>query len=449
MANIYPSQTRSVDPYSSYNSNSVNRLTRMITRGDNCLHDIFSIDVEIDSTSPLTFVVVKEGVAFMSDVYIKINSDFRVDFEDRDFYLDVNPFNEAGYYYVVLDYYYVKSKPAPQASIKILKPSQRAILDTSTRYLLLKVVRVIFNGATFEISPPLLDKDPENIAHKRKYAELYCGIEDELPPFDLSRDVSRLIYVKNEQEFYFGSESGEWEAFSAVRAYVGDVGSCSAGQLAYIDENGTLQPAISTDTTSFAICAILNTNPGRVRLVGRCDNVPIDPSVTVQVGDRLFLSATTPGAVTNIVPTADVVQYVGSCIEVSGSTCSIWFVPNGSTDLRVDNLTARVGALETLTSNLEDRVTVLENKSLRVTIGVGDWIYYAPDSNYYYTILLPTSYFTREINVVQCYTQAVSGSYVVKRQILPQYIDCSTDPNLRVTIWMPTNTIPVEVIIVG
>jgi len=406
----------------------------MITRGDNCLHDIFSIDVEIDSTSPLTFVVVKEGVAFMSDVYIKINSDFRVDFEDRDFYLDVNPFNEAGYYYVVLDYYYVKSKPAPQASIKILKPSQRAILDTSTRYLLLKVVRVIFNGATFEISPPLLDKDPENIAHKRKYAELYCGIEDELPPFDATRDVSRLIYVRQLEEFYFG-RSTQWEAFSSVRDSV-DTHLCSVGQMAYMDSSGDILPAISTDTSSYAVCVILDSSAtrGKVRLVGRCENVPVQTGITVAVGDRLFLSGTEAGKVSNTPPSLNG-QYVGICLEVTGggTSCTMWFVPNGAIDSRIDNLEIRVTDLESKVSDLAHASSVY-----RTTINGSDWI--SDSGSYYFEITYP-SYITNQYNVVHCYD--ISNSKLVQPMEMLLY-------HLQVLrIVMPVNTVSLRVVIIG
>lgn len=437
MANIYPSQTRSVDPYSTYASNSVNRLTRMITRGENCLHDIYSIDVEVDSTSPLTYVVVTEGTAFMGDVYIKIDSELRVDFEDRDFYLDVNPFNEDGYYYVVLDYYYVKAKPAPEASIKILKPSQRAILDTSSRYILLKVVDVFWNGSTFEINPDFLDYDPDTPTRKRTYANLYCGVEDNLPVFDISRDVSRLIYVRNLQEFYYGSDSGEWEAFSAVRDAVADAGACTDGQLAYLGSDGILYPAIGTDSTSFAICVVLSVTAKKVRVVGRCNNVPVETGITVNVGDRLYLSETEAGSVTNVVPGGDVVQYIGSCIEEDGSTCSIWFVPNGAEDSRIAQLVTDLSALDARVTALEG-ATISAANIYREVLSGADWISSAP--NYYGQITHP-AYITGQYNIVQCYDTGTT------MKIIPLNIEAVNATTLR--IWMPTNTISVQVVIIG
>ena len=64
MGNIYPSQVRSVDPYASYHSNVVNRLTRMISRGENVLHAPNAMEVMADSTSPIDTVIVTKGEAF-------------------------------------------------------------------------------------------------------------------------------------------------------------------------------------------------------------------------------------------------------------------------------------------------------------------------------------------------------------------------------------------------
>lgn len=464
MANIYPSQTRSVDPYSSYNSNTVNRLTRMITRGNNCLHDIYSIDIEADTTSPLTCVVVKEGTAFMNDVYISITSDFIVDFEESDFYLDVNPFNETGYYYVILDYYYVKAKPAPQMSIKILKPTQRAIIDGTDRYALLKVIQVIWNGSTFEIVPGFFDYDPENPTRRRMYADLYCGVEDIIPTFDPTRDVSRLIYVKQEQEFYFGAND-QWEAFSSVR-YSIDTTLCSDGQLAYMNSAGEIRPAIATSSTTYASCVVLNVGvtDGKVRLVGAADDVPIESGITLTVGERLFLSSTEAGSVTNVLPPGVDGQYIGSCVGVDpgGTTCSIWFIPSGSVEATIVDLASRVSDLESSqiiqdgrldglesdSTSLDSRITALEgevaggdvSKIQRDTITApGDWSGSA--GSYSHTITLGPS-FTYTYQQVQCYDTST------RKKIDPMDIEFLTGPN-RVVIWMPVNTVSVYVVISG
>jgi len=318
-----------------------------------------------------------------------------------------------------------------------LKPSQRAILDGSPRYILLKVIDVIWNGATFEINPTFYDYDPENVTRKRTYANLYCGVEDNLPVFDISRDVSRLIYVRNLQEFYYGSDSGEWEAFSAVRDAVTDTGSCTDGQLAYLGSDGILYPAIGTDSTSFAICVVLSTTANKVRLVGRCNGVPVETGITLTVGDRLFLSDSEPGKVTNVVPGGDVVQYIGSCIEEDGTTCSIWFVPNGAEDSRISQLVTDLSALDARVTALEG-ATISAANIYRENLSGVDWVSSGP--NYYGTITYP-AYITGQYNIIQCYD---SGTTM---QITPLDIEAVGTSSLR--IWMPTNTISVQVVIIG
>ncbi len=151
MANTIPVQVRAVDPFAEYNSNSVNRLTRIVSKGTNCILSNDDIDVIPDSTSHLTYVLITAGSCIKDEMLIAITSDFRVDFADADFYVNsVPPFNEAGNYYVVLDYTYDKVRPAPQASIKILKPSQVSLLTSD--YLLLKVIDVIYTGSAFNIN---------------------------------------------------------------------------------------------------------------------------------------------------------------------------------------------------------------------------------------------------------------------------------------------------------
>ena len=95
-------------------------------------------------------MIVRSGSFVKDDVVIEFLEDISVDMENRDFYISGDPFNEAGTYYLAIDYTYQRAKPPVQASIVILKPSQYYWLDN--RFLFLKAVAVIFNGSTFEIS---------------------------------------------------------------------------------------------------------------------------------------------------------------------------------------------------------------------------------------------------------------------------------------------------------
>jgi hypothetical protein len=161
MGNPVPSQIRSVDPYASYDSNVVNKLTRMISDGNNILLSPSPIDVSLTNT---TTIKALEGKAIMQDVLIEIQ-DLPIDLSDIDFYLDSSGgiWNETGFYLVVLHYEYQKTSPPPEASIKIILPSQKATLFDPTKHLFLKCLEVT---GSFEATA-LHDYDPDNPALNR------------------------------------------------------------------------------------------------------------------------------------------------------------------------------------------------------------------------------------------------------------------------------------------
>ena len=198
---IYPTQTRAVDSYASYNSNVVNRLTRIMSlEHQDVIMTPPYLDITWDSTSA-SDVVLTSGKCLKDDVLIEVSSDFDIDMSDSDFYVDITGgvWNEAGYYYVVLEYVYVKAKPAPVASIQILKPSQRSLL--TAQYLFLKAVHVSFSGAVFEIDATY-DYDPENTDVYRKYPYSYIMMLSTLPVFDPTLHKGLIIIVGN--NFYVG-----------------------------------------------------------------------------------------------------------------------------------------------------------------------------------------------------------------------------------------------------
>lgn len=332
----FPQQERAIDPYSSYNSNVVNRLTRLITRGTNCLHGTHAIDVYLDPVSPLTNLIVSQGQAFKDDVLIELTNDHNVDMSNSDFYINhLNPWNESGYYYVCLEYTYAKAKPAPEAKIRILKPSQTTFYDPNTSaFLLLKVIKVVHNVGTglFEIES-LHDVHPENPDIKRIYAQLYAGVEDDLPEFDQARDEGRIIYCRSQDELYFGT-SGAWESFSAIRANI-DTTDCSVGQLSYIGNDGKVHPAIASGIDTLADCGVIqvgagSNGDGKVRLYGILKGVPVEPGRTIQWGENVYLSSVSPGAVSDLI-NPSYPQFVGTSITEGDSTdvVDIWFLPTG------------------------------------------------------------------------------------------------------------------------
>jgi len=156
MSTSVPTQIRSVDPYASYDSNVVNKLTRIISDGKNILLSPSPIDVSYVNT---TTVKALEGKAIMQDVLIEIQ-DKDVDLTDIEFYLDSTGGiwdDETGYYLVVLHYEYNKTSPPPEAYVKIIKPSQKLTFDP-TKYLFLKCLDV----QTLGIIDSLLDEDPDD-----------------------------------------------------------------------------------------------------------------------------------------------------------------------------------------------------------------------------------------------------------------------------------------------
>ena len=336
----FPIQTRTIDPYSSYNSNVVNQLTRLVTRGKNCLFGIHAIDVELDPASSDTNIVILPGECFKDDVIIQIDEETNVDMSVQDYYIShLSPWNEAGYYYVCLEYTYAKARPAPEAKIRLLKPSQTSLYDADTSaYLLLKVVKVIFNGTTFEIDE-LFDYDPVIPENKRGFTQLYAGSEDTLNTFVTNQDEGRLIYVKDRDELYFGI-SNRWESFNAIRAHV-DTMACVSGDLGYIAEDGTVSPAIATSLDALADCVVLASGTsvsGQVRLYGETFDVKIETGIDITKGESLYLSRLEAGTVTNLKP-FEFAQFIGVSVStgvVSGE-CDIWFLPDRTLSVSISN----------------------------------------------------------------------------------------------------------------
>ncbi len=250
MADIYPEQTRAIDPYSSYNSNVVNKLTRIVTRGEDALHSSHALNI-LRLTN--TTVNLLTGVAFVDDVYIQITATKVIDLTDADYYFS-NPWNEAGNYIVALAYNYVKAKPAPEAAIKIYKPSEHAQFIASGN-LFLKCLVVTFNGLTFQCDSVLNAVPTNPTVLKREYTQIWAGREVTTPTFTLTSDEGRIIYVENKDELLFGT-SARWESVTAVRDNI-NTQACTVGQLAYVGADGQAHAAISTGIDTFADCVIL------------------------------------------------------------------------------------------------------------------------------------------------------------------------------------------------
>jgi hypothetical protein len=115
-----PTQERAVDPFSSYDSDNVSRLTRIVTSGE----DKIAQDGQLEPSIPATgsIVDVTQGIAVKDDILIHITSDFQLDASDPfDFQnnslLNYPTVEET---YIVLQYQYVKTPQVPEAQVLFL-----------------------------------------------------------------------------------------------------------------------------------------------------------------------------------------------------------------------------------------------------------------------------------------------------------------------------------------
>jgi len=336
MASIIPSQERHVDPFASYNSNTVNKLTQMITRGKNGITTKTDLDVIQDSSSPTTVVDVTPGFIFKDDVLIQLTETTQVDFLDLNSYAAPGSgFDEDGWYAIVFEYTYIKSRPAPTAKIKILKPTQIPSPLIGTSLIFLKAVKIIGGGPHYiDTSVDFLDYYPSDPTIKREYTDLYFGVETTLPLFNPDIDQGRVVYETGADAFWFGY-SNRWGKISAgVEVTLNtDTTGVAVGTLCYTDSNGDAAPAIATDENTGAEMVVLQVglavnNTGRATMGGFVGDVPVESGIIINVGDLLYLSNTEAGTVT-WKKTAPARQVVGRAITGGNSAIplNILFFP--------------------------------------------------------------------------------------------------------------------------
>ncbi len=321
MASNIPAQLRTVDPYASYNSNVVNNLTGIVTRGSNVLDYYNSLQVISDSTAPLTQVTVLTGTVYKDDMLIEITAEHTVDFTDDNQYISpgISFSGEDGIYYLVLQYTYTKSRPAPQASIKILLPSQTSSFAASSDLVFLKAVDAL-SGAIVA----LYDYDPNDTTVQREYVRTYASNDIILPTFDQERDQGRVTYVPTEDSFYLGYANG-WENADSGSAFEADTTLFALGDLVRITSAGLLTKASATYAAASADGVVTKIGvKGVVQTTGRVLNVPIEAASGVATGNLLYLSSSTAGAVTRQ-KTSPFWQFVGRAKNV-GATAEILFV---------------------------------------------------------------------------------------------------------------------------
>jgi hypothetical protein len=337
-------QQRAVDPFSSYNSNIVNQLTRIKTYAGGAINGVIAIkndlQVELDSTASLDKVVVSRGIAYKDDMFLRLSSDHIVNFEDLTQYVEpTSGRTESGYYYVVLEYIYVKSRPAPTFKIKIIKPTQRAGYNWSSPsshpFVFLKAVKHVEVGSPgsgdmkIDLSDPLFDIDPEDSEAKRRYIREYAGTESDLPTFNAARDASRIVYDVDTDKFWFGYKDKWGEVGEGGSIISLDTSGMSEGDLCYINSSGTCTKAISTALNTGADIVVKDVGGagvGKGITSGIGLNVPVEGAISVTRGDLLYLSDTEDGKVTTTRPDA-YFQVVGRSLTTSSGYVDIIFSP--------------------------------------------------------------------------------------------------------------------------
>jgi len=161
-------QVRSVDPYSSYFSDNVNKHTRIVSGGVDCI--VSGLRGTID-TNQHNLCNISAGVCIKDDVMLQFTSTVTVDSTDTDFYVDNTLPTESGVYYVVVNYHYQKVKPAPYAKILLCKPDQ---FDESYHLFLHAVTIDYYPALDAYAFVNIYDYDPDNLAIQRVYP-LFIG----------------------------------------------------------------------------------------------------------------------------------------------------------------------------------------------------------------------------------------------------------------------------------
>jgi hypothetical protein len=375
-----------------------------------------------DSTS----VIVNEGYAIQDDVLIHLTAQHKVDFYDIDHYTTTDPYPEPGYNYVVLDYSYAKSRPAPQASIKILRPSERSVLAASSNLQLLMVVKLSTSGP--HIVESLHDFDPDNPTNKRETAHRYGTGEAYLPTHQQSTDQSRIVYDHESDNFFFGI-SDRWLSLDTSNSLVKDTSGLAKGDHVYITSTGGVAKAISRFPISTAdgvvdvVGSLSDSPPGRIKTAGRVEDVPVESTVAgnVNTGDLLFLSITEAGKVTNI-ESYPFSQFVGRCVDVVDSTTVTTLFVRGfvSPTVAAANLAAGLSGIE---------------------LDAGNWTAYLDGTTFLY-------YQDVDITGIQGGEAIVTVRHSLDDQIIEPYsIEFLSDSTIR--IWMPVNSQQLYINVIG
>ena len=143
---IAPVQQRSLDAFSDERfSQVINRLTRMISGGTDCI--LFGTGSFPLTQTDYKTIQVGPGICLKDDVMIHIYETFDIDFTDELFYFDSESgMDTDGDYYIVCSYDYQRSLPGPNCYYRIIKHVDLSFIPYPERFLFVGRVEVDYNA---------------------------------------------------------------------------------------------------------------------------------------------------------------------------------------------------------------------------------------------------------------------------------------------------------------
>lgn len=146
MALTAPTQERSVDPYSNRRFSSVlNRMSRIASTGEDVI--LFPNQSFTLTRTNWYEVKVTPGICIKDDVLIHITEDYYINFANSNYYVD-----ESGAmvseddYYIVLQYLYSRSLPAPKAWYKVIRDISSLYTGHEHQYIFLGAANIVWNA---------------------------------------------------------------------------------------------------------------------------------------------------------------------------------------------------------------------------------------------------------------------------------------------------------------
>jgi hypothetical protein len=306
--NYLPESTvYTISPYSSHGSNVVNRLTRTVSGGNNCiLGGSNSLQVTISPSG--TEINISTGKCIIDDVLIEVSdtTGYEIDLTDSDNFINGQTIStETGNYYLCIYYKYVKSRTTPKAYFRLYHPSDRGDYNVDSNDLLIKIIEVTNPGGGNKVTDTFNgDPDEGYTDNARQYVKTYSEFYDVLPTW-ATDFIGRLIVVWDGVNFeiYIGGPE-DWILFQSSTGTYSSVVSSSDSPLPTDDiyPPGTIW--INTTADTAYVCT------------HQADNT----SIWVQVGG----GEGTSGVSTSSDPTSSDDGYDITTIWVNTSTDSVF-----------------------------------------------------------------------------------------------------------------------------